>query len=98
MAFWPAPFWVLTEKRKGVETILTRSRVQEVKVAPSDFHDLLGLGFAISPECEEEAKSFETVQYINSRTSYVSRCRSASGDFGPFGPDTCRLNSNVIQA
>ena len=62
------------------------------------FHDLLGLGFAISPECEDAAKSFETAIYINSRTSYVSRCRSASGDFGPFGPDTCRLNSNAILA
>jgi hypothetical protein len=51
-----------------------------------------------SPECEEAAKSFETAIYVNSRTSYVSHCRSASGDFGPFGSDTRRLNSNVIQA
>jgi hypothetical protein len=85
-------------EEKGGRDLLDSITCAEGESRSSDFHDLLGLGFANSPECEEAAKSFETAIYINSRTSYVSRCRSASCDFGPFGPDTCRLNSNAIQA
>jgi hypothetical protein len=63
MASWTSPFWVLTEKRKGVETFLTRSRVQEVKVAPSDFHDLLGLGLPSLPNAKKLPRASRP-QYI----------------------------------